>query len=95
MYNEIRMIDVSDLRKMCIEHSFYTKGSIDDYNNLFFKVMNIENITTLDIENIAVDIYIHSDTSDYLEDGYSSDDIIKLIMFYISKICVSCFSKID
>ena len=95
MYKEIRMIDVCDLHNLCIEQDFYTMGTIEDFDNLFYTVMNIENVTTLEIEKIALDIYIHSDMKRYLIDGYSHDDIMQLIMFYLSKICVSCFSKID
>lgn len=57
---EVRKIKKMAVRNMCIENSHYTRGTVDEYDNMF-TMCDVKNATTEDIEEIAYDIVVHSD----------------------------------
>ena len=80
---ETRKISALDLRKLCIERNWYTRGDCEEYENLLFNLADSkENITTEDIVAIAEDIMEHSDI-----DGEETEDIC----FSVARIAVSHF----
>lgn len=56
---ERRVLYASDLRELCIKNRWYTKGTNEDYNNLFDSIRKKE-ITSDMIIDIAFDIFQHS-----------------------------------
>lgn len=77
---ETRKLSQDNLRNLCIEKNWYTKGSNKEYDNML-ELTNKENITTNDIVEIAIDIKEHSNTE------YD----ITNICFEIARICYSLF----
>lgn len=84
-YKEVRRIFADDLRNLCIEKGWYTRGDGKAYAHLLIgKAQDKENITTDDIVEIAQDIIDHSDT----------DQEITSIMFDVARIAVTFFEEV-
>ena len=68
-YTETRIMDADNLRRVCIENRWYTRGDNRAYNALFDRLYDEngchENITTEKLAEIATDIYEHSNITDY------------------------------
>ena len=79
---ELRKISMSDVRKQCIEHNWYTNGDCEAYDNMLTFVNSLEYASTDDLETIATDIKEHSDT-DY--------EIASIMYFLANKCCVTLF----
>lgn len=60
---ERRLIFVNELKKLCVDHQWYTMGDDECYEKLFEKC-NKPNITTEDIVEIAKDIHLYSNLQD-------------------------------
>ena len=65
---EVRIISMCDLRKACIKYDWYTCGDTDEYSYLLSYANMLENITTDELETIATDIKIHSNTEHEVKD---------------------------
>lgn len=67
-YKEIRKIRASALRQLCIDKDWYTHGDNDEYRHLLFDLAeNKDDLSTMDIIEIAKDIMMHSNISpDYM-----------------------------
>lgn len=78
---ETRRLYRDDLRRLCIENNWYTRGANVEYEKMLTFADNCQNITTADIVKIATDIISHSNT----EHSASS------ICFEIAKVCNSFF----
>jgi len=86
-YIEVRTLQASDLRRLCIEKDWYTCGTNAEYEHLLIDLaQNKENLTTLDIVKIAEDIQEHST----LEEGYD----IESIAFEVLRACNSFIRKV-
>lgn len=85
-YKEVRRLTSIELRSLCIEENWYTKGTIEEYNNLLCKVANIKNVTTDDIVEIAQDIVDHSKIHPDME--------FTDVMFAISEKCYTYFEEV-
>lgn len=60
-YKEVRTISANRLRKLCIDHDWYTRGDNEEYRHLLDDMAgDKENITTEDIVEIARDIIEHT-----------------------------------
>ena len=82
---EIRRISLHDLRNLCIEKDWYTKGDNEDYNRLLINLADDkENITTDDIVEIAQDIMAHSET----------DQELTSICFDVARIAITFFEEV-
>ena len=85
-YKEIRKINASSLRQLCIDRDWYTAGDNDEYEHLLFDLANNkENLNTADIIEIAADIMEHS----ALDDGYT----IESIAFEVARIANVFFEE--
>lgn len=66
---EARYLDATTLRSICIKYSWYTRGTNDEYGKLFDRLYDADgcnkNLTTELLNEIATDIYQHSEISDY------------------------------
>lgn len=74
-----RMIYADDLRNTCIKEMWYTRGNNEEYSNLLGKCNSFLSDELL--EEISLDIYNHSDWSDY--SGYSDEELQIHIAFVI------------
>lgn len=73
-FKERRILTQENLRKICIEYNFYTKGNNKDYANLMNFTKENVNLNTEEIVGIANDIKIHSETD------YSLLQIIEIVI---------------
>ena len=73
-YNFVQVLTVEDVREVCIHHQYYTKGTCQEYENLFEMCGYV---TPDSLENIAKDIKDHSNTED------SVLDIMKTLAVHI------------
>lgn len=78
----IDAIIVEEIRRCCIKNKWYTVGTIAEYENMFKMVINRNRI-----ENIAKDIFIHS------ERKYAPD--YDVVLKEISNIIRKCWEKYD
>lgn len=60
---EIRRLCMVKVNMMCVNNSWYTKGSVEDYNRML-RMCQKNNITTRQLYKIAKDIYEHTDVND-------------------------------
>lgn len=71
---------------MCIKNNWYTAGTTKDYNNMF-KMCEIDNVTPLNLYEIAKDIYELTNI-DTAETGcireYSDNENIFNMMIYVN-----------
>lgn len=93
MITERRYLDMSDLRALCVEHGWFTRGDNDEYGKLLNMVNNRDgssrNITTKLLQDIASRIMQYSVTG--------STEILGVtgIMYCIAERCHTCFSEVD
>ena len=73
-YNFVQVLTADEVREVCIRHQYYTKGTCQEYENLFEMCGYV---TPDSLENIAKDIKDHSDTED------SVLDIMKTLAIHI------------
>lgn len=82
---EVKKMDTSKVRNMCIRCNWYTAGNNADYENMFS--MCNDNITPEKLYEIAKDIYEHTNV-DKAKEGCSSDyddlDNISDMMIYLN-----------
>ena len=77
-YKEVRTISADRLRKLCIDHDWYTGGTNEEYSHLLFDMAgDKENITTDDIVEITSDIIEHSkiDNEDFEDVAFAVANI--------------------
>ena len=88
-YTETRILDSSKLRAVCIQQDWYTRGTNEEYSNLFSKLHDEdgcpENMTTEKLAEIAADIMAHSEISDYT---------ITSVMFVLARACNTYFDEV-
>jgi hypothetical protein len=71
-----------NLRKLCIDNDYYTKGSNTDYDNLFALIKSYsEEVDAAAISIITTDIYNHSVTDDNFETV--ANKVLGACMIYI------------
>ena len=95
-YKEVRTLSNWDLRAMCIAGNWYEEGTNDEYSNLLNRVNELDNITTDDIVEIAMDIMEHSNgTVKYLvqSSGLSWDGVLCHLMYLINEACNTHFEE--
>lgn len=91
-----RTIDSSQLHFLCVRNEWYSKGTNEDYGELFSKVFNLENVSDMDIYNIAKDILDHNNKDDYIkESGLNEKQLIQSIMYEVNTICNTFFEIIE
>ena len=74
-----------ELRTLCINKEWYTKGDIKEYDNLFNKLH--DDMTDDEIVDICKDIYDHSDIEQTAETyGVSYDEIFDNIVHEVFEI---------
>lgn len=88
---EVRRIETIKVRNMCVKNDYYTRGTCEEYENMF-NMCRVENATTDIIEGIAYDILVHSDIHDLKEKfGCLTCELVSNIMFELINDCtVTC-----
>lgn len=87
-YKEIRKIHASALRQLCIDHDWYTAGDNDEYNHLLYDLAgNKENLSTVDIIEIAADIKEHTNFG-------GADFPVENIAFEVARIANVFFEEV-
>lgn len=66
-FKEKRFISWDEVRSLCIEKRWYTRGTNEQYTELAIFVEDLEEVTTEDLVIIANDILEHSNTEYGLE----------------------------
>lgn len=86
-YKEIRKIRASALRQLCIDKNWYTRGDNNEYGHLLFDLADKkDNLSTMDIIEIAKDIMEHS--------SISSDYRVEDIAFEVARIADVFFEEV-
>ena len=81
-----KAISTTDLRSLCIEQDYYTRGDVKAYNELFEYVKD-KDINGDDVIAIATDIYEHSDIKRFMgEYNCTADEVFDSIYFNIGQI---------
>lgn len=84
-YREFRVCYADNLRALCVAHGWYTRGTCEEYENLFARLRdgacNLRNLTTELLAEVATDIKAHSDTE--LE--------VPAIMHAVARACIVYF----
>ncbi len=83
-YKEIRKIEASKIRNLCIEKDWFTCGDNDQYGELLDYGFSGKNITSDELVEMATLIKEYSDT----------DYEVTSIMYELAKICYSYFEEI-
>lgn len=60
-YNFVQVLTADDVRQVCIDNQYYTKGDCQAYENMF---EHCGYVSAESLEHIATDIKFHSDTED-------------------------------
>ena len=82
---ETRTINRGKVHEICIKYNWYTKGILGDYYNMLLYAENLNNVTTDNLEKIAIDIFVNSDTE------YAPLNI----MFILANECCTTFFDYD
>lgn len=87
-YIETRILSAKNLRSLCIQNNWYTRGNNEEYKALFDRLYDDygckENMTTDKLVEIAEDIWEHSNITDYS---------ITNILYALGKACISIFDE--
>lgn len=88
---EVRKIKKMAVRNMCIENGYYTRGAVDEYDNMF-TMCDVENASTDIIEEIAYDIVVHSDIHELKKRfGCLTCELVSNVMFELINDCTVTF----
>ena len=79
--------NMEDVRAMCIRHSYYTHGDVDDYSDMLTFV-GLNDPTDENIYKVAFDIVAHSNLSSY---GQTEEENINSIMYNIQEEVIHTF----
>ncbi len=85
---ENRFLSPYDLRSVCIENDWYTKGDNEEYSALMDKASICKNITTNNLYEIARNICEHSNMRGY----WNEKEAIEGIMFSLAQKLVATFA---
>lgn len=88
---ETRQWQWLDVRKMCIQHDFYTCGNNQNFDWLY-RFISTHKPTTTNIYKAAKDIVKHSDLRSY---GQSEKENIESVMFALMNDCTCVFYEIE
>lgn len=96
-YREIRKIDKTKVRYMCIRENYYTRGNETDYSHLLGDLCNFcRDLTMDDLEEIVADILNHSDVDGICDrDGCTKDEIFGAVLWEIINECCTVLVKKD
>lgn len=67
-FKVMKVLDIADVREMCIQHQYYTRGNNQAYSNMFDMIPKEEDVSDEVLTAVAEDILAHSNTEDTLED---------------------------
>ena len=81
-YKEIRQVEMSALRKLCIKRDWFTKADNEEYSQ-FLNYSKKDNITTDDLVEMATMVMSFSDT----------DMECTSIMFELNTVCYTYFEE--
>lgn len=90
---EIRRFNTVKVNRMCVDNSWYTKGSVEDYDRMM-SMCRKDHITTSQLYKIAKDIYEHTDVNnETIGCGceLSDEENILNMMIYINDCTYTCF----
>ena len=87
-YIETRTLSTDDLRALCIQNNWYTRGTCEEYEALFDKLYDEDgchiHLTTEKLAEIAEDIMEHSRIEEYT---------ITTVMFALNRACTVLFDE--
>lgn len=86
MMKEIRRIDSSKVRGICVEYNFYTCGTIEEYENLLLNLCDRDREIDIDaLVEIATDIIEHSSQKSF--EPFAGENLTTSIMWYLANEC--------
>lgn len=92
MLKETRKIDHLKVRSLCVKNNYYTCGTNEEYGKMFSHCKG--KMTIRKIENIAKDIFNHSDVETFKNRyGCSDEELIENIAFELINDC--CYTTVE
>lgn len=88
-YREIKKINASDIRSLCIKKNWYTNGTTEEYEMLLNYGFSHRTITTDELVEMATLIL------EYSEAEYIRDYEITSIMYELNEACYSYFEEVQ
>ncbi len=83
-----RLLDTTTLRKVCVENDYYTRGTSEEYDNLFKIIWDNKIVTDEQLIKVAEDIYNHSNIEKKMREyGCSDREVMDSIMFNLVNAC--------
>ena len=86
-FEEIRKINYSDLRNLCIKENWCNKMTDDQYSEMLEEFSHIPNLSTEDIQRLAERIAVFTEFED------TGSSCLTLIMFKICRSTYTLFIK--
>ena len=87
---EVRILPFENLRSVCITQNWYTRGTCEEYENLFNRLRDEHGspvrVTTDVLYVLAEDIMAHSK----IDDDYEITDV----MFELARNCITYFTEV-
>ena len=72
-----RSVEASKLRRMCIEHNYYTRGDNEAYGNMLLKY-EYKEVNEPELQWLAEDIKSHSNTE---------DEVVRIAYLILTEAC--------
>ncbi len=88
---ERRRLKKMDVRDICIENGLYTKGTNAEYDWMFARWDSDLDVSNEKLEEIARDIWEHSDQERLMDDGWEFNSV----MYVLAKRRVSFFDEVE
>ena len=85
MLRFVKYVEASNLRRMCIEHNYYSLGCNEDYGLMLLKYHG-QPVAEAEVEWLAKDIKSHSDTE---------DEVVNIAYHILKEACYDFVDEIE
>ena len=85
--NVTRKLFWDDVRQVCIDNQYYTRGNCEEYESLLSTVRSFSTIDDTQLFLIAQDIYNHSNVQRIMEEGGVDEcGVMESILFNLTEV---------
>lgn len=85
--NVTRKLFWDDVRQVCIQNNYYTRGTNEEYMDLFNIIRSFSTIDDTQLFIVAQDIYNHSDVDRIMnEGGVDECGVMESILFNLTEV---------
>lgn len=84
--NVTRKLFYDDVREVCIQNEYYTRGTVEEYSAMFDMIRSFSTIDDTQLFLIAQDIYNHSNIERIMnEGGVDECGVMESILFNLTE----------